>query len=127
MISQDQKESGKWEAIECNKVIRKVYIYSSMGFPIATVKVEGNRLKIEGKAQKNLPAELETTTVLLAKMLPNVARKEHVLINNRHLYLKKTGDLMVIKQENFTVKIKIEGMENYPPPQNHQKNDFIDI
>ncbi len=91
----------------CNELIRKVYLYSNMGFPVALVTVEESKVKVEGN-QKPLPVNLERAVLILAKVLPKVVNKEEIHHKNQYFELHKKKNILIIKNNTFTLKVRIE-------------------
>ena len=95
-----EKSFGKWEAICTNGRITRVYLYNSLGFPLADIQIEGGKVN----SSRKIPEELKQLILELSERLPA-------------LYEKNKSEIITLEKPALgTLKIKVEGARRVPGP-----------
>ena len=113
-IRGEEKRSGSWEAIETRGTISKIYLYTSMGFPMAVVERKGKGIEVKASKNLNISKEIEKEILTLLDILPSIARKEKATILASDLIIEKRGNIIVIFGRHSVLRIKIERITPRP-------------
>jgi len=107
----DKMERGRWQAVEENGKIDKIYILSNLGFPVATISFNKGEPVVNGKE----PApQLKTLLQKAATILPQMARGRvnYIQLKGIRAYAFERGELIFIIGRDYMLEIRITALRS---------------
>ncbi len=109
------KNSGKWEAIFINNKLKKIYLYSSLGFPICWLEVKDGGVKVGSKKNAKIPKYYKRFISVAFKEIPKLKDKNQVQMKIEDATIEKKDNLINVSSSLGKLKIRIDGLRLVNP------------
>ena len=106
---------GRWEAIFINSRLKKIYLYSSLGFPICWLEAEDGEVKVGGKKNAKIPPDYKRLISVAFKEIPKLKDKNQANIKIEDAVIEKKGNLIKVSSSLGRLKIRIDGLRLVNP------------